>query len=228
MCVRYSLYDLDTVLAAIARALGYDLAAPASAKARYNVTLTSEMPVVALASGKPEARGMRWGFGSPHAKTLLPNAKAETVATLPTFKESVARRRCLVPANGFYEWKEEGSVKLPHLFTLRGDEPFAFAGIWEPPARDLPETFCILTTTPNERVAAIHNRMPVILTVETMSRWIGDRPLPDSELRSLTQPLAADRMTVRPVSRFVSSTRNEGPQCLAPPDEPPPELPLGS
>jgi putative SOS response-associated peptidase YedK len=222
MCVRYTLHDLDKVLAAIARALGYQLAPPAATKPRYNVTLTTVMPVVALASGKPEVRGMRWGFAA--ANTLLPNAKAETVATLPSFREGAAHRRCLIPANGFYEWQDTGSAKLPHLFTLRDDEPFAFAGIWDRPAGDRPETFCLLTTVPNETVAPIHNRMPVILTPETMARWIGDRPLPEAELRVLTQPIRADRMSVRPVSRFVSHTRNEGPGCLAPPDAPEPEL----
>ena len=91
----------------------------------------------------------------------------------------------------------------------------------------MPETFAVLTTEPNELVRPIHNRMPVILTAGTMSRWIGDQPLPEEEFRALTRPLAADRMTVRPVSRFVSNSRNEGPPCLAPPDEPPPELSLG-
>ena len=227
MCVRYTLHNLDTVLAAIARALGCSLSSPAAAKPRYNVTVTSEMPVVALEAGRPAAGMMRWGYAFGPAKAPLPNAKAETVATLPTFRESAARRRCLVPANGFYEWKDAGGVKLPHLFTLRDDEPFAFAGIWEPPGHDLPATFCILTTSPNEVVAPIHNRMPVLLTAETMPRWIGDRPLAETELKALTQPLPSARLRVRPVNRYVSNTRNEGPQCHAAPDEAPPEFAFG-
>jgi putative SOS response-associated peptidase YedK len=114
-------------------------------------------------------------------------------------------------------------VKRPHLFTLREEEPFAFAGIWDPAAGDLPETYCILTTEPNELVARVHTRMPVILTAGAMPRWLGDRPLGDGELADLVRPLAADRMESRPVSRFVSNSRHEGPQCLAPPDEAPPE-----
>jgi putative SOS response-associated peptidase YedK len=89
------------------------------------------------------------------------------------------------------------------------------------------ETFCILTTRPNECVAAVHDRMPVILTGGTMPRWIGDRPLAAGELQELTRPIPSEWMTVRPVNRFVSNVRNEGPRCLAPPDATEPELDLG-
>jgi putative SOS response-associated peptidase YedK len=118
-------------------------------------------------------------------------------------------------------------MKLPHLFTLRDDEPFAFAGIWEPSDGDLPETFGVLTTEPNALVAPIHGRMPVLLTEATMARWLGAAPLAAEEYRALTRPLPAERMTVRPVNRFVSNSRNDGPQCLEPPEDAPPELNLG-
>ena len=233
MCVRYVLHQTDAALAAIAQALSRRLAPPEWARPRYNVALTHVMPVVALGAEGPEVRGMMWGYvpfyerGKPKMR-LLPNAKAETATTLAAFKQAAARRRCLVPANGFYEWKAAGKLRLPHVFMLRDEEPFAFAGFWETADADrVPETFAVVTTEPNELVRPIHNRMPVILTAGTMSRWIGDQPLPEEEFRKLTRPLAADRMTVRPVSRFVSNSRNEGPPCLAPPDEPPPELPLG-
>jgi putative SOS response-associated peptidase YedK len=116
-----------------------------------------------------------------------------------------------------------GGVKLPHLFTLAGEEPFAFAGIWDPAIDNLPETYCLLTTQPNELVAKVHDRMPVILTQATMPRWIGDQPLADEAYRSLVSPLEATAMESRPVSRFVSNSRNEGPEYLSPPNEPPPE-----
>ena len=109
-------------------------------------------------------------------RRLLPNAKAETAPTLAAFRQAVAHRRCLVPANGFYEWQTLGKLKLPHLFTLRDGAPFAFAGIWEPAEGDIPETYGILTTEPNALVAPLHHRMPVILTPETMARWIGSAP----------------------------------------------------
>lgn len=232
VCVRYTLHKTDAALAAIAQALARKLALPDWVQPRFNVGLTNVVPVAALGPPGAELRGMMWGLvpfyerGKPR-RQMLPNAKSETAATSPAFRQAVARRRCLVPANGFYEWKTVGRLKLPHVFMLQGEEPFAFAGLWEPGADQVPETFTILTTTPNELVRPIHNRMPVLLATETMARWLGDQPLPEDEYRALTAPLAAERMTVRPVNRFVSNSRNEGPRCLAPPDDEPPELPLG-
>jgi putative SOS response-associated peptidase YedK len=228
MCVRYTLHKTDAALGAISRALGVPLEAPDWAGPRYNVTLTDTMPVVACGAEQPGVRAMRWGLvpagerGRPRPR-LLANARAETAAALPAFRHGVADRRCLVPANGFYEWRSSGGAKWPHLFTLRGEEPFAFAGIWDPPAEGLPETYCILTTTPNALVAQVHDRMPVILAADAMLRWIGDRPLAGEELGLLTSPFAAERMESRPVSRFVNNSRNQGPRCLSPPDEAPPE-----
>jgi len=230
MCVRYTLHKTDAAINAISRALGAPLEIPDWVVPRFNVTLTTTVPVVAMAEAAPTVRAMRWGFipfggHGPHPK-LIANARAETVATLPAFKKATATRRCLVPANGFYEWMTSRGIKLPYLFTLLDEEPFAFAGIWDPPSGELPETYCVLTTEPNELVAAVHTRMPVILTQETMRRWIGDQPLPPEELKELTRPLAASRMPSRPVSRYMSNSRNEGPRCLAPPDDPPPEAEL--
>ena len=232
MCTRYTLHQTDEAMAAMARALARKLVLPQGTRARFNVTLTHLMPVVAVGADGPEARGLRWGLvpfferGSAQPR-LLPNAKAETAATLPLFRRAVAKRRCLVPANGFFEWRTAGKTKLPHLFTLQGGEPFAFAGIWEPADGDLPATFGILTTTPNALVAPLHHRMPVILTEPVMARWLGAEPLPEREYRELTRPLEAERMQVRPVNCFVNNSRNEGPQCLAPPEEALPELPFG-
>jgi len=228
MCVRYTLHKTDAALGAISRALGVPLEAPDWAVPRYNVTLTDTMPVVACGAQRAAVRAMRWGLVPPGERgksrpKLLANARSETAAALPAFRQGVAARRCLVPANGFYEWMRSGGAKLPHLFTLRDEEPFAFAGIWDPAAEQLSETYCILTTEPNELVARVHNRMPVMLTAETMARWLGDLPLGADEFGLLVRPIAAERMASRPVSRFVSSSRNEGPGCLAPPDEAPPE-----
>jgi putative SOS response-associated peptidase YedK len=228
MCVRYTLHKTDAALAAISRALGVELQTPEWAVPRYNVALTNTMPAVARKAGATQVRAMRWGLVplperlKSHPR-LLANARSETVADMPAFREGVARRRCLVPANGFYEWQSRAGVKWPHLFTLRAEEPFAFAAIWDPSDGEFPETYCLLTTTPNEIVSRVHDRMPVILTQETMPRWLGDEPLAADELRALVRPLEDGRLESRPVSRFVSNSRNEGPECLSPPEEPRPE-----
>jgi len=231
MCVRYTLHKTDAALSAISRALGAPLETPDWAAPRFNVSLTGTMPVVACGEGRPGVRAMRWGlvpFGERGSirPRLLANARSETVTKMPAFRNGVAQRRCLVPANGFYEWMNSGGVKLPYLFTLRDEEPFAFAGIWDPANEKLPETYCILTTEPNGLVARVHNRMPVILTADTMARWLGEKPLAAEDLKLLVRPIASERMESRPVSRFVSNSRNEGPRCLAPPDAAPPELEL--
>lgn len=229
MCVRYTLHKSDAALAAIARSLKRELKAPDWVVPRYNVALTQISPVVAHGTDGPELRGMAWGLipffeRMKTQRQLLPNAKAETAQELATFKRSVAKRRCLVPANGFYEWKTVGKLKLPHLFMLQDEEPFAFAGIWESGGEEEPESFAILTTTPNSVVAPIHDRMPVLLTEETMARWLGSEPLETKEYQDLTRPLNPARMIVRPVDRYVSNSRNEGPECLAPPPEAEAEL----
>src|SRR5580704_15932017 len=124
MCVRYTLHKTDAALAAISRALGVLLALPDWAGPRYNASLTSTMPVVAYAGDVPAVRAMRWGLvpqgdrEKPRPR-LLANARAETAGKFPAFRTAVAGRRCLVPANGFYEWESRAGVKWPHLFTLR-------------------------------------------------------------------------------------------------------------
>jgi putative SOS response-associated peptidase YedK len=231
MCVRYTLHKTDAALTAISRALGVPLETPEWAVPKFNISLTDTAPVVALGPAGPAVRPMRWGL-VPSAERRIPrprllaNARSETVATMPAFRRPVASRRCLVPANGFYEWLDSGGVKLPYLFTLRGEEPFAFAGIWDPTDETFPETYCLLTTRPNDLVARVHNRMPVLLTAETMPRWIGDTPLAEEELRLLAGPLDPARMESRPVNRYMSNSRNDGPRCLEPPDAAPPELGL--
>jgi len=235
MCVRYTFHEPDRAIAAMAAALACRLdPQPEARRPRYNVTLTDVMPVAVAGTSGPELREMRWGLVSSHERNqpkprLLPNARAETASLLPAFKTGVARRRCLVPANGFYEWQTLARVKVPHLFTLQNGEPFAFAGIWNPPEGESPPTFCILTTAPNELVARIHTRMPVILPLlgNAPQRWLGDQPLAAEEYVALTQPLPSAGMQERPLSAFVGHSRNEGPECHAPPAPAEPEFDLG-
>jgi putative SOS response-associated peptidase YedK len=228
MCTRFTFHEPDRAIRAVAAALAREMALPPEPLVpRWNVALTQRMPVATAGGSGPEWQTLHWGLvpfyerDQPQRK-MLPNAKAETAAKLPTFRRATAQRRCLVPACGFYEWQDRGGTKWPHLFTLRDGEPFAFAGIWEPPDEKLPGTYAILTTTPNAMVAPVHNRMPVILTRETMPRWLGATPLSPGEYDDLTRPLDPAQMAVRPVARYVGNTRNEGPECHAaalPPQE---------
>ena len=223
MCVRYTLHKTDEALAAIAQALARKLAPPEWARPKYNITLSSVVPVVAAGTDGAEVRGMMWGLVPFYQRMkgelqMWPNTKAEKARTSPAWKQTVAQRRCLVPANAFYEWETVGKMKYPHLFSLRNEEPFAFAGIWEPGAEKMPENFAILTTVPNAVVRPYHHRMPVLLPAELMRRWIGSEPLAEEEFMALTAPLAPERMQEREVNRFVNNTRNEGPECLGPPE----------
>jgi putative SOS response-associated peptidase YedK len=223
MCVRYTIHKTDAALEAISSALGKPLGPADGFAPRFNATLTHALPVVAGEARAPSLRPMRWGLvpagdrASPRPR-LLANARSETVASMPAFKAAVARRRCVVPANGYYEWRTEGGVRMPHLFTLREREGFASAGLWDPADAAYPETFCILTTRPNAEAAAVHDRMPVILLGEAVGRWIGGEPLEPAALAALTAPLPDGILLSRPVSRYVSNSRNEGPRCHEPPE----------
>jgi putative SOS response-associated peptidase YedK len=198
----------------------------------YNVAPQSFQPVVRLhrETGKREIVLMRWGlipYWSKDAQIGYStiNAKAETVATAPAFREAFKRRRCLVPADAFYEWQKlDPRHKQPFAIALTSREPYGFAGLWErwknPAGGESLETFSIITTDANEVVAPLHNRMPVILARQDYARWLGggDRvgdgaPPPLDLLR----PFPAAEMTAWKVDKAVGNARNDTPQLL---DEP--------
>jgi len=166
------------------------------------------------------ARGARDGPG--HI-----NARGETAWEKPTFRDAFAHRRCLIPATGFYEWQRTGAKKRrPWLFSLTSSRPFAFAGLWEDPAREGASPTCaILTTEPNDVTRAVHDRMPVILPPGAYARWLDPRPGAALDLRSLLVPFPAGAMAARPVSTAVNNARFDNPACLDPEQQPP--LPLG-
>jgi len=190
--------------------------------------------VVAAAAPNPdapvEAALFRWGLvpswaGDPGIGNKLINARSETVADKPSFRAAYRQRRCLVPADGFYEWQRKGEAKQPWIFRAKDEPGFCFAGLWEvwnPPAGGDPLHTCtLLTTAANELMAPIHDRMPVIVRGDDREVWLkaeaGDR-----HLLELMAPLPADLMTAHPVSDLVNSPRNDEPAC-AEPIEPPPE-----
>ena len=192
----------------------------------FNVAPQSIQPVVRLSrdSGNREFALLRWGlvpFWAKDSKLAYStiNARAEEAATKPAFREALKKRRCLVPADAFYEWKRlDARSKTPFAIALTSGEPYSFAGLWEswrPKDGEPLETFTILTTDPNEVTAPIHNRMPVILEPKDYDRWLdaGDQARPPVDL---LRPYPAERMRAWPVSDRVGNVRNNDPQLLEP------------
>ena len=188
---------------------------------RYNLTPQQEAPVV-VDGGTRRVVLMKWGlvpFWSKEAAAgaRMINARAETAPEKPSFRGPFRKQRALVPADGFYEWKREGERKRPFALRLASGEPFAMAGLWDrwraPDGAEL-LTFTILTTSANPLVAAVHDRMPVILPPESEAAWLDPKSLPEA-LKALLVPYAG-RMEAIPVSLAVNNPRNDGPDLLNP------------
>ncbi|HTV46982.1 MAG TPA: SOS response-associated peptidase [Phycisphaerae bacterium] len=178
----------------------------------YNAAPTQMLPVV-TASRRIEL--FKWGL-IPHwakdAKQTKPRfiARAETLAEKPSFKKLLGTKHCIIPADGFYEWKQEGAHKIPYYISLASGEPMAFAGLWDTwqSPTGVINSFTMITTTPNSLMARIHDRMPVILAPELYLEWL-DHTLD-------LGPYPADQMTARPISSKVNNTRNNSPDILEP------------
>lgn len=227
MCGRYTIKDPVALAAQIAHLTGEPIEIVA---ARYNITPSQLNPVVRpRPAGKPAAVIMRWGLTPPWSKGDKPaaahaNARAEDMFSRATFKQAVQKRRCAVAADGFYEWrKAEDNRRLPHHFCLKGSQPFFFAGLFEDGTEAEPATYALLTTGANALMRPIHDRMPVMLTAETLERWLTGGPLAENEARAICAPLDPDLMEEWPVSLRVNSPKNDDPACVTPTPEPPPE-----
>jgi putative SOS response-associated peptidase YedK len=191
---------------------------------RYNIAPTQDVPIVRLTqdASARELVMVRWGLVPFWADDLkgsarLINARAETLERTPAFREAYQRRRCLVPADGFYEWRKEGRHKQPLLIRRQDQAPFAFAGLWErwqQPDGQVLRSCTIVTCPPNELVTPVHNRMPVILGADAWDRWL-DPAAGDG--RQLLRPCPADWLEAVAVSARVNSPANDDPACLAPP-----------
>ena len=185
---------------------------------RYNIAPTQEVLIVRAIDGQREGTMMRWGLipswaKDPRIGSSMINARCETIAEKPAFRTAFKRRRCLVPVDGYYEWKSQGKTKIAHLYEHAGGEPFALAGIWE--SWQSMCTFSILTTAANALAATIHDRMPVILGSEDCKRWL-DPAAEATDLQPLLEPYPADMLQVREVGQHVNNARHEGPDCVAP------------
>jgi putative SOS response-associated peptidase YedK len=167
---------------------------------------------------------LRWGLIPFWAKEAsignkLINARAESVAEKPAFRSSFKKKRCLVPADGFYEWKKEGQSKQPYLIRRRDRHPFAFAGLWSTwknPEGALVDTFTILTTSPSADVRALHDRMPVILGRHDFALWLDPKVDDALSLQALLVPAPEGNLETLPVSRAVNSPAHDAPDCVQP------------
>ncbi len=220
MCGRHVIYgpksrhrpetrDLDEL-----EFFGKSLAFPA----HYNAAPTQRLPVYRVHPDRgPELTLLRWGLIPSWAKeasigSKLINARGETVAEKPSFRTAFKRRRCLVPMNGFYEWKGVAGKKVPHFIYLMNDPVFAVAGLhewWKSPEGDELETFTILTTDANAAMAPLHNRMPVIVPPERYEAWCDPANQDMAQLQSFIEPYPPDEMHAYPVSTRVNSVKND-------------------
>ena len=190
---------------------------------RYNIAPTQALLLARNAmEGNRELVSLYWGLiphWSKEARTGYSsiNARAETVAEKPTFRDAFRYRRCLIAADGFYEWRKLERTKQPYFIALKGREPFAFAGIWEHCAQgdQSIDSCAILVTEANELTKGIHDRMPVILAPEAYDAWM-DRSLTNPEpLKALLKPYPSERMMAYPVSTAVNDPKNEQPELIA-------------
>lgn len=220
MCGRYTLTQPGDIL--------LELGVPAAEieelvlEPRYNVAPTQSLPVVRKEKGRRRVDRLRWGLIPFWAKdeaigNQMINARSESVAEKPAYKAALKRRRCLVPADGFYEWQKMGKVKQPFHIFLEDHQPFAFAGLWErwDKGPEPIESFTILTTKPNEKVARVHDRMPVILLGDQREAWL-DLDLDPGRMTELFAARPSELFDFTPVSRVVNNARFDGPECIQP------------
>jgi putative SOS response-associated peptidase YedK len=216
MCGRFAFYSPTEATAALFGAAGSLDIGP-----RYNIAPTQDIATVRdTDTDGRELVALRWGLvpfwaKDPAIGNRMINARAETVAEKPAFRAAYRRRRCLVLADGFYEWHREGNVKIPYFISLANEEPFAFAGLWEQwrsKETDASlQTATLITTQANEFLAPLHHRMPVILEADRAERWLAG----DDELIG-TAVQDCPRLRAWPVNRRVNNARNEGDELIEP------------
>lgn len=220
MCGRFTL-----TLSAAQIEARFGVPMPACYKPRYNIAPTQE--ILALISDTQGRRieNFRWGLiphwaKDPKIAQKLINARAETLWEKPSFRDAVTRRRCLIIANGFYEWRlTPHGKKIPVYVHLKSKEPFGFAGLWESwqsPEGQTLKTCTIITTEPNALIKPFHNRMPVIVPKEFEELWIDPSPKARAELERLLRPYRAEELELFDVSSAVNSPANDGPECIVP------------
>jgi putative SOS response-associated peptidase YedK len=192
---------------------------------RYNIAPSQEVPVIVQEDGVNELKPMRWGLvpswaPDPSIGNRLINARAETITEKPSFRRLIESRRCLIPADGFYEWRREGSRKIPVWFHLKKKEPFAFAGLWDV-WRDVEgevlHTFTIITTVPNALLRRIHHRMPVMFDTLQARQWLDPRlSTRNADIAAVLAPFPSELMESHDVSLLVNKPEIDSLDCINP------------
>jgi putative SOS response-associated peptidase YedK len=191
---------------------------------RYNVAPSQPIAIVRLVNGARQFALVRWGLlpswvKDPKAFSLLINARDESVCEKPAFRAAMKRRRCLIPADGFYEWKPTGARKQPYFIRQKSGAPFAFAGLWEtwtgPNGEEL-ETAAIVTTKANRMLSAIYDRMPVIVPPDAFDLWLDSAHVDPITASALIAPAAENLLEAFPVSTDVNRTANDHPKLIEP------------
>ena len=219
MCGRFARHRRDEI---VERFLPFEGEVP-DLEPSFNVAPTQQVLAVrANAEGRREFTTFRWGLIPSWARddsisAHTSNARAETLLEKPSFKTSFRSRRCLIPADGFFEWSKLGKEKHPFYFYLKSGEPLALAGLWDrwrDPEGKMVESCTIITTTPNELLSRFHNRMAVILKPEQFDAWLAPTTSVETVIDYLS-PYPSDEMEAHKVSKLVNNYRNNNPQCIA-------------
>ncbi len=238
MCGRYTLHAPPEELARIFRLPLDEVHRVFDFGPRYNIAPTDDIAAVRVRRGgeSREPAVLRWGLvpywtRDPGIGARMINARGESVAGKPAFRDAFRERRCLVVADGFYEWQKLTGRKQPYYLRMRDGEPFAFAGLWDrwegqgqgqgQGQRQEPIESCtIITTEPNELARALHDRMPVILRPEDYDRWLDPVATDLKSLEVLLRPFPSELMIAYPVSTLVNKPENDAPECIEPLDRP--------
>ncbi|KAA3644543.1 MAG: SOS response-associated peptidase [Chloroflexi bacterium] len=218
MCGRYFLFELQAFVDAATK-----LAPPPVFEPSYNIAPSHHIPIFPNTEDRAGILA-KWGlvpFWSKEPKVKYPtiNARSETAHEKPSYRESLKKRRCLVPASGFYEWMKVDSGKQPYAIQMESREPFAFAGLWEVWHRGQEDelvTCTIMTTQPNPLVSRIHNRMPVVIHPDNYDEWLDPAEKTNDQLKHLFASFPAEEMMAYPVTRDVGSPANNHPGLIEP------------
>lgn len=192
---------------------------------RYNITPTQPIVAIWEQAGRRTIQLVRWGFvpgwvKDPREFSLLINARAETMAEKPSFKNAVRNSRCIVPASGYYEWmKGPDGKRQPYYITMQDDSPMVFAGLysqWSGPDGEEVDTACIVTVEPNLEISSVYDRMPAILTGEAIDLWLNTRDVDTKAATQLALPLPEGSLKYHPVGKAIGSAKAEGPELIRP------------